>query len=134
MGSVARDAGKWRSEAGALWSALAEAGVTAARTGKPPSEALLFGIGGGIGLGYFVYESGDYTSLFIATRITTKETPQAGFLHTICERVGVKTTILTATSAVRIVVFTPTRSQMVCRNPAWGVSFVVMRVAMNNEV
>ena len=100
MGSVARDAGKWRSEAGALWSALAQAGVTAAGTGKPPSEALLFGIGGGIGLGYFVYESGDYTSLFIATRITTKETPQAGFLHTICERVGVKTTILTATSAV----------------------------------
>ena len=100
MSSVARDAGKWRSEAGALWSALAQAGMTAAGTGKPPSEALLFGIGGGIGLGYFVYESGDYTSLFIATRITTKETPDAGFLHTICERVGVKTTILTATSAV----------------------------------
>jgi len=100
MGSVAREAGKWQSEAGALWSALAQVGVTAAGTGKPPSEALLFGIGGGIGLGYFVYESGDYTSLFIATRITTNETTQAGFLHTICERVGVKTEILTATSAV----------------------------------
>jgi len=100
MDSVSKEAGKWRSEAGVLWSALGQAGVTAAGTGKPPSEALLFGIGGGIGLGYFVYESGDYTSLFIATRITTNETPQAGFLHTICERVGVKTEILTATSAV----------------------------------
>jgi hypothetical protein len=100
MVSVARGVGKWRSEAGALWSALAQAGVTVAGTGKPPSEALLFGIGGGIGLGYFVYESGDYTSLFIATRITTNETPQAGFLHTICERAGVNTEIQTATSAV----------------------------------
>lgn len=95
-----RDRGSWRSEAGAVSSALAQAGVTVAGMGKPPNEALLFGIGGGIGLGYFVYESGDYTSLFIATRITTTETPKAGFLHTICKRMGLKTEILTATTAV----------------------------------
>src|SRR4030067_18919 len=89
-----------QAEAGALRNVLAHSGIVAAHTGEPFTEALLFGIGGGIGLGYFVYESGDFTSLFIATRITTNETPQAGFLHTICERVGVKTAIQTATSAL----------------------------------
>jgi hypothetical protein len=62
--------------------------VIAAHTGEPFTEALLFGIGGGIGLGYFVYLSRDSASLFIGTRITTQEKARLGFLPTICERIG----------------------------------------------
>ncbi len=85
-------------ETAALHNVLAYLGVTDAYTGQPFSETLLFGIGGGIGTGYFVYASGDYTSLFIATRITTKETAQESFLHTICARLGFKVQTQTASS------------------------------------
>jgi len=89
-----------RSEAGALWSALEGLGVINTESLEPLSEALLFGVGGGIGLGYFVYESGDFTSLYLATRLVTAETPQTGFLHTICARLGVGVRQQSASSAI----------------------------------
>src|SRR5213593_33642 len=76
-------------ETAALRHALAQLGVVAPHTGELFSEALLFGIGGGIGLGYFVYESGDYTSLYLATRLMTEETARPGFMLNMCQRVGV---------------------------------------------
>jgi len=88
-----------QAEAGALRNVLAHSGIVAAHTGEPFTEALLFGIGGGIGLGYFVYESGDFTSLFVATRITTTENAQTGFPLTICQRLGLVATMQTASTA-----------------------------------
>jgi len=73
-------------EAGALKNVLAHLGVVAPHTGQPFGDALLFGIGGGIGLGYFVYASASYTALFVATRITTEETRRPGFLQAMTER------------------------------------------------
>ena len=89
-------AGK-QSEAAALRNVLAHSGVKAPHTGQPFTEELLFGIGGGIGLGYFVYQSGDFTSLFLATRITSGA---PDFLQAICERIGVNPTIQHTSSAV----------------------------------
>ncbi|MBI3287340.1 MAG: DUF4872 domain-containing protein [Chloroflexi bacterium] len=88
-----------QSEAGALRNVLAHLGVVAPQTGEPFSEEMLFGIGGGIGLGYFVYASSDFTSLFIATRITTEESARPGFLQTICGRIGVSATVQHSSSA-----------------------------------
>ncbi|HJW91267.1 MAG TPA: BtrH N-terminal domain-containing protein, partial [Anaerolineales bacterium] len=91
------------SEVAPLWGALAYAGVSmppgvGGPPGSPLSEPLLFGIGGGIGLGYFVYESGDYSSLFLATRITTAESGQAGLLPDILTRLGLPFRALTAST------------------------------------
>ena len=77
-------------EAGALRNVLAYVGVTAPHTGEPFSEELLFGLGGGIGLGYFVYQMPSFASLFLATRITTEESARPGFVLSMCERLGVK--------------------------------------------
>jgi Butirosin biosynthesis protein H, N-terminal/Domain of unknown function (DUF4872) len=85
---------------GALWSALKGVGFARVKSLEPLSEALLFGIGGGIGLGYFVYESGDYTSLYLATRLVTNENPESGFLMTICTRLGVEVRQQSTSSAL----------------------------------
>ena len=82
-------------EAAALRNVLAHLGIVAPHTGEPFTDALLFGLGGGIGLSYFVYASGDFTSLFLATRITTSPT---GFVETMCTRIGAKATIQTAST------------------------------------
>lgn len=43
-------------ETGAICNALACRGVTAPHTGKPYSDALLFGVSGGIAFGYFLFQ------------------------------------------------------------------------------
>jgi hypothetical protein len=86
-------------EAAALRHVLAQLGVVAPHTGEPFGEALLFGIGGGIGLGYFVYESAGSTTLFLATRLTTEETARPGFMLNMCERLGVRATVQSSSSA-----------------------------------
>jgi len=85
-----------QSEASALRNVLAHSGVVSPHTGQPFTEELLFGIGGGIGLGYFVYQSGDFTSLFLATRITSGA---PDFLQAICQRIGANPTIQHTSSA-----------------------------------
>ncbi|MGH2523579.1 MAG: DUF4872 domain-containing protein [Anaerolineales bacterium] len=74
-------------EAATAKNALAYLGATAPHTSETFSDALLFGIGGGIGVGYFLYASGDFVSLFIATQITGG--PE--FLPNLLKRLGCKT-------------------------------------------
>src|SRR4051812_41918888 len=85
-------------EAGAVRNVLAYHGVVTPHSGKPFDEALLFGIGGGIGLGYFVYMMPDHASLFVATRITTQESGHPGFAGAICERLGLEAELQTSSS------------------------------------
>jgi hypothetical protein len=92
-------AGGRQIEAAALRKVLAHIGMVAPHTGQPFGEALLFGLGGGVGLGYVVYESGDYTALYLATRITTEESARPGFMLNICERLGVGATLQHSSSA-----------------------------------
>jgi hypothetical protein len=86
-----------QSEAGALQAALAYLGVQAPHTGLPYTEAMLFGLGGGVGFSYFVFEykSARVKTLTLGTRITTlEESSRPQFLQTICERIGVPTRVL----------------------------------------
>ncbi len=83
--------GGQQAEAAALRNVLTHLGGVAAQTGEPLSEALLFGIGGGIGAAYFTfeYESVGLKTVFLGTRINTQETKSPEFLQAICERIGI---------------------------------------------
>jgi hypothetical protein len=81
----------WRYHGGTCWettsvrSVLAFLDVRAPHTKEPPTEALLFGIGGGIGCAYFVFEYGDFKALFIGARHLT---PDVDFPVDIVTRLG----------------------------------------------
>jgi hypothetical protein len=91
-----------QSEAGALQAALSYLDLRAPHTGEPFSEAMLFGLGGGIGFSYFVFEykSARVKTLTLGTRITTlEESSRPQFVQTICERIGVPTRVIQSTSS-----------------------------------
>ncbi|MCW5715557.1 MAG: DUF4872 domain-containing protein [Bauldia sp.] len=74
-GSRAVSPGDWHQPgtvpgAAALRIMLAAAGVRDPRTGQPFTEAMTFGLAGGIGIGVFgfVYDKADFASLFIGGR------------------------------------------------------------------
>jgi hypothetical protein len=77
----------------ALRVLLAHAGVRAPHTGEPFSEALLFGIAGGIGAGMFsfVYEAADFASFFIAGRHLWQD--DVAYLQAACTRCGLTPTL-----------------------------------------
>jgi hypothetical protein len=82
-------------ETGALCNVLAYKRVVAPHTGEPFSEAMLMGIGGGVGVMYFLFEYEGYEPhLYIGT------CPGEGYtrIGTICERLGVKANIQETTS------------------------------------
>ena len=81
-----------QSEAGALQAALGYLDVRAPHTGQPFTEAMLFGLGGGLGFSYFVFEykAARVKTLTLGTRITTlEESSRPQFLQTIGDRIGV---------------------------------------------
>lgn len=77
-----------QSEAGAVKAALDRLGVVAPHTKKPVNDALLFGIGGGIGVGYYVMQYGPMLTLYVNTRIMTQESAKAGFPQAIADALG----------------------------------------------
>ena len=80
-----------QSEAGALRAVLDYLGVRGP-DGEPLSEAMLFGIGGGVGMSYFVFEykAAMLKTLTLGTRITTiEESSRPQFLQTVCQRLGI---------------------------------------------
>jgi hypothetical protein len=93
--------GGQQPEAAALRNVLAHLGGVAAHSDAPLSEAILFGIGGGIGAAYFTfeYESAGLKTLFLGTRINTQESKSPEFLLSMCERIGVATQVLNSGSA-----------------------------------
>jgi hypothetical protein len=77
----------------ALRMLLTHAGVRAPHTALPHSEAMLFGIAGGIGAGVFsfVYEQQDFASFFVAGRHNWQD--DLGYLRDACTRLGVEPVI-----------------------------------------
>ncbi len=55
-------------ETASLQRVLAYSGITAPHTSQPFSEEMLFGLGGGLGITYFVFEFGEVPSMYIGTR------------------------------------------------------------------
>ena len=80
------------SETAALKNVLAHAGVSAPHTKKPYTEAMLLGIGGGVGAGYFMFEMCDGKWLVLGARHQWQHTG-AGFLQTISKRIGATATV-----------------------------------------
>ena len=74
----------------ALRGLLAHAGVRDPHTGAPFSEAMLFGIAGGIGIGVFsfLYEKEDFASFFLAGRHLLHDS--LAYLRNACQRLGIE--------------------------------------------
>lgn len=83
----------------ALRVLLTHAGIRAPHTGQPYSEALVFGIAGGIGAGVFsfVYEQEDFASFFVAGRHNWQD--DLGYLRDACRRFGVEPVVRETGSA-----------------------------------
>lgn len=77
----------------ALARALAAAGVVNPRDGRPYSEPLLFGLGGGIGFQYMVFAYEGWTSIALDGRCNTLYFERRGFLENACARLGVPLTV-----------------------------------------
>jgi hypothetical protein len=93
-----RQFGARHAETGALRNVLDYLGVTAPHSGRPYSEQLLFGIGGGLGFGYFLFERSGAHVIHLETRIHTRETEQAEFVSRICGRLGVPVRLVNSSS------------------------------------
>jgi Domain of unknown function (DUF4872)/Butirosin biosynthesis protein H, N-terminal len=76
-------------DAAALTRALAAAGVVDPVGGRPYSEALVFGLGGGIGFQYMVFVYEGWTSIALDGRCNTLYFERKGFIENACERLGV---------------------------------------------
>lgn len=91
--------GARQSEAGSLRKLLKHLDIQSPDSAHPFTEPLLFGIGGGIGFAYFLFEKQGTHPIFLGTRIHTKETERPEFLQTICSRIGVPALVQNSSSA-----------------------------------
>jgi hypothetical protein len=80
-------------ETTALRTALAHAGVTDPQTGEPYTEAMVFGIAGGVGAGvfHFYYAAEDFASFYVAGRHSWHDGDV--YLNNACQRFGVTSTV-----------------------------------------
>ena len=80
-------------ETTALRAALAHAGVTNPHSGEPFTEAMIFGIAGGVGAGvfHFYYAAEDFASFYVAGRHSWHESDV--YLNNACVRFGVTPTV-----------------------------------------
>ncbi len=80
-------------ETAAVRNMLAFHGVTAPHTGEPFTEAMLLGIGGGVGGGYWVFEfDGIPPAIALGARHEWQRSPGL-FIPKICNRIGVTATV-----------------------------------------
>ncbi len=86
-------------ETGALKRALAHLDIKAPHTGQPYNESLLFGIGGGIGFAYFLFEKSGSHPIHLGTRLHTKETERPEFYQNIARRLSIPLRVQNSSSA-----------------------------------
>ena len=77
------------SATAALKNALAFAGVADPRSGEPLSEAMILGIGGGLGACYILWEFEAYDSAMIVLGFRNRSNYLADFLKNACQRLNV---------------------------------------------
>jgi Domain of unknown function (DUF4872)/Butirosin biosynthesis protein H, N-terminal len=73
-------------DTGTLRNILAQMGLTAPHTGRPYTEEMLLGLGGGIGAGYWVFEFGHSPDMVLGLRHSWENNVE--FLRKICGRIG----------------------------------------------
>ncbi|MBM4408155.1 MAG: DUF4872 domain-containing protein [Chloroflexi bacterium] len=81
-------------ETSALRGALAQIGVIAPHAGRPWTEAMLLGLGGGPGIGVFSfhYAASDFSSFYLGARHLWDDSP--AFLAAAARRAGARTAVL----------------------------------------
>jgi hypothetical protein len=77
---------------GALKNALDYHGVTNPYTGRPYTEAMLFGLGGGVGIIYFTFTFGGTATMYIGTR-DVRKAGTTSYPQAAAERVGCTVTV-----------------------------------------
>jgi hypothetical protein len=97
--ATVRGSAKQNPASSALRLLLEQAGVVAPHTGQPFTEAMVFGIGGGIGAGVFAfhYAKDDFSSFFIAGRHLWQD--DVAWLKRAAARLGAALEIRETTSA-----------------------------------
>lgn len=85
--------GGFHPETATLRSVLAHQGVKAAHTGKPWSEAMLLGLGGGLGAGYILWEFKKHGSASLVLGFQYKWNYPVQFMGGICKRAGVRAVV-----------------------------------------
>lgn len=80
-------------ETAALTNVLASAGLRAPHTGAPFSEAMLFGIGGGPGAGYILWEFREHNVKVLVVAFHHLWQYPGRFYQALCDRIGVSITM-----------------------------------------
>lgn len=83
-------------ETACITNALAALGVTDPRTGKPLTETLLLGIGGGLGAGYILWEFKDHNAKVLVLAFRNKWQYPQKFMQALCERIAVRAEFIEA--------------------------------------
>lgn len=83
-----RPGGGIHPETATLANALAFKGGVAPHTGKPFTEEMLLGIGGGIGMGYALVESKTLDTTSVTLGLQNRWNDPRAYVHAICRRVG----------------------------------------------
>ena len=89
------------AETAAVKNVLARLGVIAPHTGEPFTEAMLLGIGGGVGGGYWVFEYKSHPDPLLSLFTRHAWYGPEVFLGALCERLGVLVVTKETTSARR---------------------------------
>lgn len=76
-------------ETASLANVLAASGARATHNGQPYSEALLFGIGGGLGAGYIMWEFQDHNVKILVLGFHNNWQYTMRYYQTLCDRIGV---------------------------------------------
>jgi len=76
-------------ETAALKNILAYHGVTASHTGQPFSEAMLLGVGGGLGIGYILWEFKEPAIKALVLGFRNNWQYPVKFMRNLCDRMGV---------------------------------------------
>jgi hypothetical protein len=84
-----RQFGGQHAETASLTNVLAAQGVVASNNGKPYSEAMLLGIGGGLGAGYILFEFKAHHTKVLVIGWQNRWQYWVHFYETLCERIGV---------------------------------------------
>lgn len=80
-------------ETATLHHALAYAGVTAPHTSQPYSEAMILGVGGGLGAGYILWEFKEHNRRVIVLGFRKDWQYPVRYMQTVCDRLGVQASI-----------------------------------------
>lgn len=81
-------------ETATMTNVLAAQGLTAPHTGRPFSEAMIFGIAGGIGCGYILWEFKAYDSAILVMGFQNKWNYTPEYMQKLSDRLGVRATFL----------------------------------------